>query len=121
MEKYNKTVGAAGENAARKYLKKHGYKIINTNYFVKGGEIDIIAQKDGYVVFVEVKTRTDESFGTPAEAVNYAKQNHMRRAAQIYLMENGECDVRFDVIAVNCSVCGNKIRITEIEHIENAF
>lgn len=121
MEKYNKKIGAAGEKAAAKHLKKKGYKIIDTNYFVRGGEIDIIAHKDGYVVFVEVKTRTNDGFGTPVEAVGYTKQQRIKNAARFYMMNNGEVDIRFDVIGVLCDVVGNKIKITEIEHIENAF
>jgi len=121
MEKYNKTVGTAGEKAAVKYLKKKGYKIIDTNYFVRGGEIDIIAQKDGYVVFIEVKTRTSDKFGLPTEAVGYTKQQRIQNAARFYIMSNGEVDIRFDVIGVVCDVTSNKIRIIEIEHIENAF
>ncbi len=121
MEKYNKIVGAHGEKAAQKYLKKHGYKITDTNYYVKGGEIDIIARKDGYVVFVEVKTRTSNSYGNGAEAVDCRKQQHLRHAAEIYMMRNGECDIRFDVIVVGCEVFGNKIKVSEIQHIVNAF
>ena len=121
MEKYNKKIGVAGEKAAAKYLKKKGYKIIDTNYFVRGGEIDIIAQKDGYVVFVEVKTRTSNDFGTPVEAVGYTKQQRIRNAARFYMMGNGEVDIRFDVVGVVCDVIGNKIKVTEIEHIVNAF
>ncbi len=121
MEKYNKKIGAAGEKAAVKHLKNKGYKIVKTNYFVRGGEIDIIAQKDGYVVFVEVKTRTNDGYGLPVEAVGYTKQQRIRNAARFYMMSCGEVDIRFDVIGVICDVTGNKIKIIEIEHIENAF
>lgn len=121
MEKYNKAVGAAGEKAAVNYLKKNKYKIIHTNFYVKGGEIDIIAQKDGYVIFVEVKTRTNDSYGSPLEAVGEIKQKRLILAGQIYMMQNNITDVRFDVIGVNCEVLGNKIKIGEIQHIINAF
>ena len=55
MEKYNKSIGGAGEEAAAKYLRRKGYKILERNYHIRGGELDIIAQKDGYIVFVEVE------------------------------------------------------------------
>ena len=121
MEKYNKKVGGEGEKAAVKHLKKQGYKIIKTNFLVRGGEIDIIAEKDGYTVFVEVKTRTSEQYGNPVEAVGDIKQRRLLHAAQVYMMNNEVTDVRFDVIGVSCEVCGNKIKICEIQHIINAF
>ncbi len=121
MEKYNKKVGGEGEKAAVKHLKKQGYKIIKTNFLVRGGEIDIIAEKDGYTVFVEVKTRTSDGYGNPIEAVGDIKQRRLLHAAQVYMMNNGVTDVRFDVIGVSCEVCGNKIKIYEIQHIINAF
>ena len=65
-----KLFGDAGEKKARAYLKKHGYKILERNYKNPFGEVDIIAEKDGAVVFAEVKTRSSDLFGQPNEAVN---------------------------------------------------
>lgn len=121
MDKYNKTIGFAGEKLAAKYLKKKGYKILDTNYIVRGGEIDIIAFKDDYVVFVEVKTRTNVAFGTPLEAVGFVKQKRMKIAARFFMMNYGEVNIRFDVIGINCETDGNKIKKSEINHIINAF
>lgn len=121
MEKYNKAIGSFGERKAALYLRKKGYKILDTNFFIRGGELDIIAQKDGYIVFVEVKTRQSKNFGTAAEAVAYNKQMRMTKAAQVYLMNKGETNVRFDVIEVYAKPFLGGFRATEINHIENAF
>ena len=121
MLRYNKTVGAFGEAAAEKYLKKNKYKILDNNYNIRGGEIDIIAEKDGYVVFVEVKTRTDSKFGTGAEAVTYNKRQRLTKAAKVYLTYKPETDARFDVIEVFVSVDSEKMKVAGLTHIPNAF
>ncbi len=102
-----------GEERAVKYLKHRFYGILETNYARKTGEIDIIAKKNGYVVFVEVKYRSSTSKGLPRESVTPFKQRQIRRTAQMYIVENKlDCDMRFDVI----EILGN-----HIEHIKNAF
>ena len=67
-------IGIDGEKAAEKYLKDKNYKIIDTNFRTRFGEVDIIAKDGEFIVFVEVKTRGEKSFGNPMEAVNYDKQ-----------------------------------------------
>ncbi|MEE1042862.1 MAG: YraN family protein [Clostridia bacterium] len=121
MEKYKKVIGNIGEDEAVKYLKKKGYAIIERNYNVHGGEIDIIAKKDGYIVFVEVKTRTNDDYGGGLEAVNYTKQQRMLKAAQLYLMKYVDVPARFDVVVVNGHMKDKKFKKDKIEHIENAF
>lgn len=121
MEKYNKVIGGKGEDAAVRYLKKKRYIILERNYNIRGGEIDIIAEKDGYVVFVEVKTRSSDNFGTAKEAVTFTKQQRVIRAAQHYMAGLGDIPVRFDVVAVDGYMDGNKFKAENIEHIENAF
>ena len=121
MEKYKKTFGNLGEDAAVKYLKKNRYIILERNFNVHGGEIDIIAKKGDYVIFVEVKTRSSEEYGSGLEAVNYTKQQRIKKAAQVYLMRLGDVPARFDVVAVNGFMDGKKFKTEEIEHIENAF
>lgn len=110
----NVSKGKSGEDMAVKYLKRHFYKILACNYRCKMGEIDIIAQKGSYIVFVEVKYRKDTEKGLPYEAVNYRKQQHIKNTALFYLMENdlGEPNCRFDVI---------DILDKKITHYENAF
>ena len=111
----NKVKGNIGEGLAEAYLKQKGYSIIERNYKVKLGEIDLICRdKTGRIIFVEVKERSTLKFGYPREAVGIQKQNNIRRVAQLYLMKtnNVNCHTRFDVIEI---IAG------EITHIENAF
>ncbi len=121
MEKYKKTFGNIGENIAVKYLKRNKYIILERNFNVHGGEIDIIAKKGDYVIFVEVKTRSNDDYGGGLEAVNYTKQQRMIKAAQVYMLRLGDVPVRFDVIVVNGFLKGEKFVKENIEHIENAF
>lgn len=122
MEKYKKTFGNLGEDATVKYLKKNRYIILERNFNVHGGEIDIIAKKGDYVVFVEVKTRSTDDYGGGLEAVNYTKQQRMIKAAQVYLLKLGaDVPARFDVVVVNGFMKGKKFVVENIEHIENAF
>ena len=83
--RYRKNVGDIGENFAADLLTNSGYQIIERNYRTKAGEIDIIATKNGVLHFIEVKTRTADEFGYPADAVNENKQHKIRRAADCYL------------------------------------
>ena len=121
MEKYNKVFGNGGEDIAAAYLKKKKYKIRERNYNIRGGEIDIIAEKGGYVIFVEVKTRSGKGFGSPEEAVTYTKQQRVIKAAQVYMQRLGDVPVRFDVIAVEGHMENGRFRSENIMHIENAF
>ena len=108
-------MGGAGEKRAVKYLKGKGYKILKTNFKINIGEIDIIAADRDTLVFVEVKTRTQETFGRPSDAVDRIKRAKYVKVAQAYLVKNyGKTDVlsRFDVI---------EIENGQINHIENAF
>lgn len=98
----NKEQGNYGENLAAKMLKKSGYEIIGRNFTTKVGEIDIIAKKDGYIVFIEVKFRSDIGRGRPAEAVDYYKQKKIIKVAKEYIQKeklDGN-DFRFDVVEV---------------------
>ena len=119
MDKSNKkTIGDFGEKQAQKYLRKNKYKIICTNYRQKYGEIDIIAEKDKYIVFVEVKTRGENSLYAPVYAVNKPKQAKLMKTAYIYLKEYPtNKNIRFDIIEIVYS--GKKVK--SINHIKNAF
>ena len=107
--------GKIGEDAVTEYLENNGYKILERNFHSRWGEIDIIAQKDGLIAFVEVKTRKNVNYGTPAEFVTSQKMKKIIKTAVIYL-ENTDCEMRFDVAEVyfNNGKC-------EINYIENAF
>ncbi|MBR3162647.1 MAG: YraN family protein [Clostridia bacterium] len=95
-------MGQFGEDVATRYLKQKGYKIVNRNFTCRQGEIDIIAEKQGYLVFIEVKTRSNLLYGKPAQAVDKTKIKHMYKVAKYYLHIQGLENrfVRFDVIEV---------------------
>ena len=110
-----RSIGAEQETKVQEYLQTLGYEIVARNFYTKHGEIDLIAKKDGYLVFIEVKYRADGRFGAPEEAVDFRKQKKIIAAAQYYLYKNRisfDTPCRFDVAGVT----GDKIRITE-----NAF
>ena len=109
--------GIIGEKIAQGYLLNKGYDIIETNFYTKKGEIDIIAKKDDCIIFVEVKTRTNLNFGTPAMAVDSTKKKHIKLVAKIFLYLNKleHCNIRFDVIEVFIS--NGKCNINHIEGI----
>lgn len=115
-----KLLGRFGEEKAAEYLKKKKYKILGMNYSCRFGEIDIIAQKDGYIAFVEVKLRKNADFAQAKEFVTLAKQQRVITAAQLWLAANAsEAQPRFDVIEIYApNGMNGKI---EINHIENAF
>ena len=112
---FNKFVGAEGEILAANYLRKNKYKVIGAGYSGPYGEIDLIAQKGEFIVFVEVKARKNESFGRPCESVTYSKQQKIIKTAMQWLSKNNcELQPRFDVIEVYTDT-------KEINHVENAF
>ena len=103
------------------YLRRHGYRIIGRNYSCRFGEIDILAQKRGYLAIVEVKLRRSDRFATAREFVDARKQDRVRSAAELWLAENEtELQPRFDVIEVYGEP-GMPYRSLEIRHYENAF
>ena len=113
--------GRWGEKVSARFLKKNGFKIRGQRVRVgKRDEIDIIAEKDGVLVFIEVKTRKNEQYGRPFAAVNKAKRKCLSRATVAYLRHKKiKPDyIRFDVIEVIGSPAGDP---PEIRHIENAF
>ncbi len=110
-------LGKEGEEKAVEFLKKLGYEIVATNWLEQKFEIDIIAKDDQELVFVEVKTRATDFFGTPEEAVTPAKQNHLIEGADYYIQKHEiDLEARFDVIAIVL----NKQNIT-INHFKSAF
>ena len=115
-----KETGDYGEALARRYLRRRFYRILDTNYKTRHGEIDIVAKRGGYIVFVEVKSRNarhTELYGRPACAVNYAKREHIRYALKSYLARsNSQLKPRIDIIEVYLSEKGHRI-----VHIKNAF
>ena len=107
----NKEKGKFGEQIAALMLEKQGYEIIEQNFKCRLGEVDLICKNKDQIVFVEVKTRTTDQFGTPAEAVGKDKINKIRKVAALYMMSQKVTNyqVKFDVVEIY------------LNHIENAF
>ncbi len=112
----NQYIGRWGERAAADYLASRGYRIVARNIRTPYGEIDLIVEKDGLTIFIEVKTRTSEAFGPPELAVTPRKQQHMQASAEHYTQENNIDHWQIDVIAV-AQIHGKP----EITHFENAL
>lgn len=114
-----KQIGDAGEQCAAEYLEDSDYEILNRNYRVPAGEIDIIALSPEEVcVFCEVKTRRSTEFGLACEAVDRRKQEHIIKAAMSYSFSG---DMRFDVIEVYYKIQDGRFVPNKINHIKNAF
>lgn len=119
--KHKKDLGNFGEQIAISFLEEKGYKILHKNFYCRQGEIDIIAKEenknDGEIVFIEVKTRTNNIFGKPSEAVNGIKINHICNSAKYFLFKFHLIDafVRFDVIEVFLE--NGKFNINHIKQI----
>lgn len=80
----NREYGNAGEDIAERYLKKHGWRILSRNYLIKGGEIDLIGYRFGVLAFFEVKTRSNELYGRPVDAVDGEKLRNLHRAINAF-------------------------------------
>ena len=108
--------GRAGERIALKYLIDNKANILETNYRINSGEIDIIAKINDELVFIEVKSRTNIKFGYPAEAVDYRKIRKIVNTAKYYILKNNlnNVQIRFDVIEIY-------LKDKKINHIVNAF
>jgi putative endonuclease len=111
-------LGQAGEALAERHLKKMGYRILERNYRTRLGEIDLIARDNGTLVFVEVKTRRSEKYGSPRFAITPHKQKKLSVTALSYLKQTCQidCKARFDVVLINTG--GGA---PQIETIQNAF
>ncbi len=118
MSDFRKQVGNRGESLAEDYIKRKGYKIIHRNYRCKLGEIDIIAKDGDTIVFIEVRTKQNENFGSPQDSVTSTKISKISKTALNFIQEKNLSgySYRFDFIAITFSQ-GKP----NIEHIENAF
>ena len=114
----NKETGKLGEDIAVNYLKQNRYTILDRNFECRQGEIDIIALDKKEIVFIEVKTRTSNKYGTPSEAVNKIKQKHMLQTIKYYLYIRNLSDefLRIDLIEVYI-----KNNIYKVNHMKQAF
>lgn len=113
--------GDWGEALVEKYLSERGCRIVEREWRCRFGEIDLIAEQEGALLFVEVKLRTNLRYGIPRESVTAKKQEKLRSAALLYLSMHGlDAPARFDVAEVYTDV-HHSARSTRIEYIENAF
>lgn len=112
-------IGRSAEIAAAAELGVRGYRIITSNYRCRQGEIDLIARDGDCLVFVEVRCRRTNEYGTPAESITLAKQRKLIITAQHYIddLGLGDCECRFDVVEVSSR--GGKLYVSDI--IKNAF
>lgn len=116
MAQHNQ-LGKLGEDMAVDYLLDKGYEILERNYFFQKAEVDIIAQKEGVLAVVEVKTRSTADFGNPQDFLKPKQIQRLVKAIDHYVIENDlDVEVRFDIMAIvkEKSTC-------KIEHIEDAF
>jgi putative endonuclease len=116
-----KETGDLGEKLAGKFLKKNGYRICRTNYRCLYGEIDIIAEKKDYLVFIEIRTKRSDRYGTPEESITYSKKEKLIASALAYMetrpLKQGQ-SWRLDFVAVELD---RDNKATRIELIENAI
>lgn len=114
-----KELGKAGEGLAESFLKGEGFEVICHNFRCAGGEVDLIAQKKGELHFIEVKLRTNESFGNPLEAVDSYKQRRLTKAAHVFLYKNPQWEKSLKCFSVvSIEYLGDEPRI---EFFPNAF
>ena len=116
----SREIGALGEKIAAEYLTRLGYVIRERNFRSREGEIDIIAEKDDFLIFIEVRTRTSSSFGTPEESVTTQKKERLLALAEAYREDRDDLPPswRIDVVALEL---GPKGKVSRLELIENAI
>ncbi len=118
MSNERQVFGLAGERVAERWLRQRGWKVLQRRFRSGHRDIDLIAERNGLVAFVEVKARSGEGFGDPVEAVNWRKKNELVRSASVWIDRNGRPgeQYRFDVIGV--LIQGERVRV---RHVANAF
>lgn len=111
------SVGKEGEEIAKNYLTRKGYRILTQNYHSRFGEIDIIAKEKDCFVFVEVKTRSSSAYGAPIEAITIFKLRKLIKTSQFYInqFKLGDIDYRFDAIEVK--FLNGKVTVNHVENI----
>lgn len=119
MSDGRRRLGAFGERVAAHHLEAHGYEIVARNWRCARGEIDLVAQRAGVTVFVEVKTRRSRDYGTPEQALTPHKARKLFELGQHYLLESDMADAewRVDLIAVELDSAGKLLRCEQIENV----
>ncbi|VVA44155.1 conserved hypothetical protein [Candidatus Roizmanbacteria bacterium] len=119
MSLYQKNLGKIGEDLALDFLKSHSFSILEKNFRSKFGEIDIIAEKEHCLYFIEVKTRSNINYGKPFESVNKRKIYHIKKAAQYYLLKNKFEDYKLKISVFSILIENEKVDIKFWENIES--
>ncbi|MFQ5952105.1 MAG: YraN family protein [Candidatus Omnitrophota bacterium] len=120
MSRTNQSLGRLGERIAEKFLASRGYWILHRNFSTPFGEIDLVAKQADFTVFLEVKTRISEKFGSPLSSITKDKQGHILKNCRFYLKKYrlyGE-PCRIDVISINLNKMGN---LKTLNHVKNAI
>ena len=114
-----KQVGNFGEELACQFLKRQGYKILERNYRIRGGEIDIVARDGEYLAFIEVKTRYSHDYGLPSESITYFKIKSLLKTALFYIQKInwGDKGYRIDLVTVDFSNDPERPKIELIKNI----
>ena len=107
--------GVEAENLAAEYLTQHGLKVVERNYRVRGGEIDLVCEEGRAFVFVEVRLRSNQNFGGAAASITHSKQQRLILAARHWLLQHGDRNCRFDCVLMDAA------EASRIEWIKNAF
>ena len=120
MSDHRQSLGKRGEAYAADYLTARRYAILERNWHCPRGELDLVTERDGQVIFVEVRTRQTDRLGTPEESITPAKRAKLIAAAQTYLdmHDQTDRDWRIDVVAIEI---GSHGEVTRCTHIENAI
>lgn len=113
----HKSAGDSGEEIASKYLESQGYEVLERNFRIRGGEIDIIAKDKEYLVFVEVKTRWSHEYGLPVESITPWKIRYLLKTAQFYLIKMGWGDKPYRLDFLGIDFVDHKDPV--IEYIQN--
>jgi putative endonuclease len=118
MPEQRQIFGEVGERVAERWLRRQGWRVLQRRFRSGHRDIDLVAERDGTVAFVEVKARHGSTFGDPVEAVNWKKQRELARSAAVWIDRHGRPreSYRFDVIGV--LVDGERVRV---RHVANAF
>ena len=112
--------GTLGEQAARRHLEGQGYRVLDTNYRCRWGEVDIVAQDGDTLVFVEVRTRRHLTFGAPQESLSKGKIARLTATSDAYLQERQPLPAHWRIDLVAVLMAQNDV-VTEIQHVPNAI
>jgi len=123
LKQFNYQKGQRGENIAADYLRRKGFQIIEKNFSTRFGEIDLIGIKNNRLVFIEVKLKIGDIYGTPEEMVNRRKLQQIQNTAQSYLLKNKDFAVKYptwqiDVVAIVLSREGQTLRLDHYESVD---